>query len=151
MTPFGSWSSGPGDGWVDQLRREMEDAFGRVAERGGPGPIRAQGAPYPAVNVYESEDGYVLTAELPGVRSEDLDVSVEGNRVTLRGQRRIGYPAEAGLHRRERPAGTFRRTLELPQLANPGEAEAKYRNGVLTLAIPKSESARPRQIDVKVG
>jgi HSP20 family protein len=135
------------DPWVDRLRREMDQVFDRY----GADPLRSGGAPYPAVNVYETESEYVLTAEIPGVRSEDLEVSVEGSRVTLRGQRRIEYPREAGLHRRERQSGSFRRTLEMPEHAASEKAQAQYRNGVLVLRIPKAERARPRQIDVKVG
>lgn len=140
--------SQPGDPWaaLDQLRRGMDS----VLERWGSPPLRQAGV-FPPVNIYETPDAYVLTAELPGLRSDEIDVSVEANRVTLCGERKIEYPAEAGRHRLERQAGFFRRAVELPVEVDADKAEAGYRNGVLTLRIPKAPQHQPRRISVHTG
>jgi HSP20 family protein len=101
------------------------------------------------VNLYESADGYVLTAEVPGSSRDDLDVSVEGSRVTLSGKRRIELPEGASVHRRERPEGSFRRTVELPAPLDAEKAEAVYRHGVLSVRVPKASSHQPRSIGIR--
>jgi HSP20 family protein len=139
----------PGDPRADfgRLRREMEDAFGRLAGV----PRLARGIPFPPVNLYETSDGFVLSAELPGLQPKDVDVSIEGNRVTLRGERRIEVPDDppTSVHRRERPSGIFRRTVELPAQVDSEKAQAVYKNGVLWLRIPKAAEAQPRRITVQ--
>ena len=106
---------------------------------------------FPPVNLHETADGYVLTAELPGVAPEDMDVSIEGATVTLSGERKIELAAGDGVavHRRERQSGTFRRAFELPAEIHVEEAKATHRNGVLTLALPKSPAVKPRQIEIE--
>jgi HSP20 family protein len=139
----------PGDTWsaFEELRRSMDDLFERYGTEAG----RAAGAGvYPPVNLYETSEGYVLTAELPGLRSEDIQVSVEGNRVTLRGERRIEYPKnpETSIHRLERQSGVFRRTFELPVAVDADKADAVHRDGILLLRILKAPEHQPRQIAV---
>jgi HSP20 family protein len=140
------------DPWslLEDLRRSLDQLPGT----GLPGlsPAAASGV-YPPVNLYETRDAWVLTAELPGVRPEDLELSVTENRVTLRGERRIEYPKEGAtsLHRRERASGIFRRSVELPPGIDPGAAEAACRHGVLVLRIPKAPEAKPRHIPVNTG
>ena len=137
------WSNDPLASF-DQLRRGMDELFERV----GAGSTRRSGA-FPAVNLYETANEYVLTAELPGLSGDDIDLSVERNRVTLRGERKIEHPPDASLHRVERQAGIFRRTIELPVDVDADKAQAVYRNGVLMLQIPKVAAQQPRQIAVK--
>jgi HSP20 family protein len=141
------------DSWsdFDQLRREMDSLLGRF---GSPSPLSSgwRGV-FPAVNLYETADAYVLTAELPGVAPEDIEVSLEGSTVTLAGERRIDYANQEGvsLHRSERQAGGFRRAFELPTGVDVDQVEALHRNGVLVLRILKAKEAQPRQISVKAG
>jgi HSP20 family protein len=125
----------------------------RAFDRLGTGVSPARGAPFPPVNLYESREGWVLTAEIPGVKSEDLEVSVEGERVTIGGKRVVEYPSEEGasLHRRERQAGSFRRTFTLPEPADPEKTEAICRHGVLMVRIPRAESVQPRRISVQAS
>jgi HSP20 family protein len=132
----------PNDPWTtfEQLRRGLDDLFERQ-------PTRRADA-YPPVNLYETSDGYVLTAELPGLRSDEIEITLERNRVTLRGERRIEHPQDASLHRVERQAGLFRRTIELPANGDAEKAEATYRLGVLVLRIPKAPEHQPRRISV---
>lgn len=135
------------DVWADfgRLRRELDSAFDRLGSRGS----LSRRGPFPSVNLFETTEGYVLTAEVPGCSSEDLDVAVEGSRVTLSGKRSIELPEGASVHRRERTEGSFRRTVELPAPLDAEKAEALYRNGVLSVRVPKAASHQPRRISVE--
>jgi HSP20 family protein len=140
------WSPEPWGGY-GALRREMEDLFERF---GTLSPALAQ-AVFPPVNLYETDDAYVLTAELPGVAPEQLEVSLEGSTITLRGERKPVIEEGASVHRAERPGGTFRRAIDLPVPIDGEKVEAVHRNGVLTLRLPKAPEHRPRQISVKTA
>jgi len=136
----------PWSGLLDELRREVDPALRRpnAAFQGSRGV-------YPPVNLFETEEGYVLTAELPGVPPESVDVSIEGSTVILSGERKIEYSVGDGtaIHRRERQSGVFRRAFELPTEIDVDAAKATHRNGVLTLNLPKSPAAKPRQITIE--
>ena len=140
----GNWS--PWSGLLNELRREMNPA---VPSRNlGSQDVRGV---YPPVNLQETEDGYVLTAEIPGISPEDIDVSIEGSTVTLSGERKIEFEAGNGtsVHRRERQSGNFRRGFELPSEIDIDSAKATHKNGVLTLRLPKSAASKPRQIAIE--
>ena len=130
------------------LRRELDGLFDRF---GAFAPVLAANNPFPALNLYETEDAYVLTAEVPGVAPEELEISLEGATVTLRGERKVAGDENASVHRSERPAGAFRRAIDLPVPIDGEKVEAVHRNGVLTLRLPKAPEHRPRQISVKAG
>lgn len=144
MTQY--WLSSPwsNDPWAsfDQLRRTL-DRFQSPAAA-----PRRTGA-FPPVNLYETVDAYVLTAELPGLSASDIDISIEHNRVTLGGQREVERPADVSVHRAERASGQFRRSVELPAEVDADKAEATHRNGVLRLRVPKAEQHQPRKIAVQ--
>ena len=140
------WAQDPWGGF-GALRREMDELFDRF---GTFSPALARSA-FPALNLYESEDAYVLTAEIPGIGPEDLEISLEGSTVTLRGERKVASEEGASVHRSERPAGAFRRAIDLPVPIDGEKVEAKHRHGVLTLRLPKAPEHRPRQISVKAG
>jgi HSP20 family protein len=125
----------------------------RAFDRLGTGPVAARGTPFPPVNLYESKDGYVLTAEIPGVKSEDIEVSVEGDKITIGGKRAIEYPSDGStsLHRRERQSGSFRRAFSLPEPTDSEKVEAICRHGVLMVRLPKEESQQPRRISVQAS
>lgn len=141
-----------GIGALDQLRREMDALLSRFG--GGAVPATAaagwQGV-FPAVNLYETADAYVLTAELPGVAPDDIQVSLEGSNVTLQGERRIELEESAMPHRRERQAGGFRRAFALPAAIEADKVEAIHRNGVLLLRLPKTAAHQPRRIAVQAS
>lgn len=141
-----SWS--PWFGLLDELRREMNPALCASSA-----VFEGTGGVYPPVNLFESEEGYVLTAELPGVAPESVEVSIEGSTVTLSGERKIEYAAAEGtaVHRRERQSGTFRRGFELPTEIDIDAAKATHKNGVLTLNLPKSPASKPRQITIETA
>lgn len=145
--PSGSWGSG-----LDDLRREMDALFSRYGTTGGR-TASGWGGVFPAVNLYETGEAYVLTAELPGVDPGDIHVSIEGSTVLLHGERKIEYPTREGtsLHRRERQTGSFRRAFELPIAVDAEHVEAVHRNGVLLLRLPKAPEHRPRQVTVQAG
>jgi HSP20 family protein len=108
---------------------------------------------FPPVNLYETGDAYVLTAELPGLRPEDIQLSLEDSTVTLRGERKIDYPegGELAVHRLERESGAFRRAFDLPVPIEADKVEAIQRNGVLMLRLPKAPEHQPRQISVRTS
>jgi len=144
LRPWGqeSWGS------YDVLRREMDDLLERFGVL--PSAQVARGA-FPPVNLYETEDAYVLTAEVPGLAPEELEISLEGATVTLRGERKVAPEEGASVHRSERPSGAFRRAFDLPVPIDAEKVEAVHRHGVLTLRLPKAPEHRPRQISVKAG
>ncbi len=131
---------------LERMRRQMERLF-----EGFYGPYQRDVAGvFPLINLTENKDSYYIRAELPGMKSEDLEIQVTGNSVSLSGERKI--PAEdktARYHRREREAGRFSRVVGLPGEVNPDKVEASLNHGVLTVVIPKAEVAKPRQITVK--
>jgi len=114
-------------------------------------PTGGHGA-YPAVNLYETTDAYILSAELPGMTTEDISVSLEGSTVTISGERKIEHNAEGvSVHRAERPSGSFRRAFQLPVGVDGDKVEAAHRNGVLMVRLPKSEEDMPQQISIEGG
>jgi len=134
---------------LDQLRREMdrlwEQAFGLGPER-----YRRRAGVFPLLNISEDKDHVYVRAELAGVRPSDIDITLEDNRLILRGARKI--PAEekvVGYHRREREAGSFRRVVRLPERLDPAKVEAVFKDGVLTITLAKPEEIKPKQITVK--
>ena len=106
---------------------------------------------FPAVNVFVNQDGVIITAELPGVRSEDLDILTHRDSVTLSGERQTETEEARGYHRRERRGGRFVRTVSLPFVVDPNMVEADLVNGVLTLVLPRAEEDKPRRINVKAS
>jgi len=138
---------------MTQLRNEVDRVMGDFL--GGvsaalPRTTSALNA-FPALNVWESNDVLHAEAELPGMKSEDLEVTVVGNELTLRGKRSAGSNDGTTFHRRERGVGEFSRTVKLPYEVDSGAVEATLRDGVLLLKLPKAVSAKPRKIQVNVG
>ena len=110
----------------------------------------ARGSWSPSVDIYENKDQLVLEAELPGMKREDFDLSVENNVITLRGERHFEKRDEAdNYHRVERAYGSFTRSFTLPNTVTGEGATADYRNGVLRVTLPKREETRARRIEVK--
>jgi HSP20 family protein len=111
---------------------------------------RVRAGVFPLINLSEDKDGFYVHAELPGVKSDDLDIQATANSVSIVGERKIPHEAEnARYHRREREAGKFSRMIALPSDIDANKVEAKLADGILTVTIPKAETAKPRQISVK--
>ena len=109
-----------------------------------------RGAWNPSVDIYENKDQIVLEAELPGMKQEDFDLSVENNVITLKGERRFEKTDDAdNYHRVERSYGSFTRSFTLPQSVSGEGATAEYNNGVLRVTLPKREETKSRRIEIK--
>ena len=106
----------------------------------------------PALDVYEDNGNLFVTAELPGMKKEDIDLSLHENTITISGERRNEKKYEGGdTAREERFFGRFTRSLVLPKSVDAAQVKANYQDGVLTVTLPKAEAARPRQIEVSVN
>ena len=103
----------------------------------------------PAVDMYETKDAVVVSAELPGLNEKDIRLSITGDVLTIHGERQWGDEArEAGHYRQERWFGKFERALVLPVPVETGQVKATYRDGVLTITLPKSEGIKPKEIKI---
>jgi HSP20 family protein len=105
----------------------------------------------PAVDIFETENELLLKADLPGVEMKDIDIQLENGTLTLRGERKYEHETkEGGFHRIERSYGSFARLFTLPETVNFEDVKAEFKNGVLTVKLPKKEVAKPKQIKVEV-
>ena len=130
----------------DHINRLFEDLVGRGGEES------SMAAWSPAVDVYETEHELVVKADLPEVDPKDLDIRVENNVLTIRGERKFEKKVnEDNYLRAERAYGSFSRSFSLANSVNAEAIKADYHNGVLTLTLPKREEAKPKQITVNVG
>ena len=103
----------------------------------------------PPVDIQETEEGYRLQAELPGLTKEDIDITLENNVLRLSGERKFERDVKKeNFHRVERTYGTFSRAFSLPQQVNAEGVQAGFENGVLTILVPKAEQAKPRKISI---
>jgi HSP20 family protein len=132
---------------LDQLRREML----RIFDSGTGTTFNDIGVGvFPPMNITQDDDNFYLRAEVPGIKASELSISAVRNRVSIAGKREIQQEHErVSYHRRERPEGSFSRTVTLPAEVDAERVEAKYADGVLTIKLPKAEAAKPRQITVK--
>jgi HSP20 family protein len=145
--PTGDWRS-PFDE-LERMRRELNRLAGGFA--GSVFRVPTAGV-FPLVNVTEDQDNYYVRAELPGVKKDELDLSVTGETLTLSGERKLPDESDkASYHRREREAGSFSRVISLPGRLDVNKVKAHAEDGVLTVVLPKAESAKPRQIAVKAS
>ncbi len=132
------------------LQDQVNRLFGDVFERAGEESSLTAWAP--SVDIYETEHELVVKADLPEVDPKDLDIRVENNILTIRGERKFEKKVnEENYLRVERSYGSFARSFTLANTVNSEAIKADYQNGVLTLSIPKKEEAKPKQIKVNVG
>jgi HSP20 family protein len=131
---------------AERLNRAFDLRFWDEADR------ESLGGWNPPVDIFEDENGITLKAELPGMKKEEMDVRVENNVLTLHGERkRESEVKEDGYFRSERAYGSFSRSFTLPTTVDASKIGANYKDGVLTVTLPKAEEAKPKQIDVKVA
>jgi HSP20 family protein len=134
---------------IDRMRREMERLFEGVT---GATSREAHAGLYPLVNLSQSGDHFFVRAEMPGIKPSDLEITTTRSVLTIAGRRETAAEVEpASYHRRERLAGQFRRSVTLPGDFDAARVEAHYTDGVLTVKLPKTEEAKPRQITVKAS
>ena len=105
----------------------------------------------PAADVMENKDNFLVTAELPGIHKEDIRVTVQNNMLTVSGEKKKETENKGDTwHRVERNYGSFSRSFELPAMVDPGKIKAEFKDGVLTIELPKAEEAKPKEIAVNV-
>jgi len=146
--PDSTW---PAFGRLSSLRDELDRLFeSPLAEWTGSSQLL--GGWVPALDVHEDKDNYVVRAEIPGLKREDIDVSLQDGALVIFGERKT-EKVEAGVevHRQERYYGKFQRALTLPEPVAADKVKADYKDGVLTITLPKTEETKPKKIDVKVN
>jgi HSP20 family protein len=132
--------------------RELQREMGRLFESLDPFESARQVQQYPPLNLYDSGDRYVLSAQLPGITPADIELTITGETLTLRGERkRAEGVTEENYRRRERPMGRWARTITLPDRVESALVGATFADGILTVTLPKAESAKPRHITVTAG
>jgi HSP20 family protein len=134
-------------GLQERMNRLFNDSFSSVTSQ----ESLAAGSFVPPVDVYEDEQGIRLKMEVPGIDEKDIDIRLENNLLTVRGERKLEKETkEENYHRIERSYGSFTRSFSLPNTVNPEEVKAGYAKGVLTIQLGKRAEARPKQIKVDI-
>ncbi len=133
----------------DELHREINQILESFNPVTNGGRMAGWLGTFPAVNIWEDGDALYAEAEIPGVRSEDLEMYAVGNELTIKGQRTARQGENLTYHRQERGAGEFTRIVTLPVEVDAEKVEANLCNGVLTITMPKAAAARARKITVK--
>lgn len=137
-------------GELDDLRTAVDQVFGNYMGR--PGRMRLFRGVFPALNITENEDNLYLTAELPGIDPKEIDITATADSITLKGERKEPSASkEFSYHQREREFGTFRRVIDLPTKIDTDKINASYKNGILTVVLPKTEEVKPKQIEIKAS
>ena len=130
------------------LQRQMNRLFDEATQNWS-GDANTPNGWSPETDIYETETDLVLQADLPGFNAKDIDIVVENNVLTIRGERQFEAKVQAeGLHRMERSYGKFSRSFTLPASVNAQKIQANYKNGVLTVTLAKAEHARPKRIQI---
>jgi HSP20 family protein len=133
---------------LNQFRQEMDQVFGRWGLDIQSRPTLA--VSYPAMNLWEDDESVYIEAELPGIKLEDLEITVVGeDQLAVKGSRAATQAAQAHWYRQERPVGNFDRTIALPTSVVANKVGARLENGVLSIRLPKSPAAKPTKITVK--
>ena len=143
----------PNYGWknaftdLENMRQSMNRVFGQVSGR----PYwQSHAGVFPLVNISEDPNNYYIWSEIPGMESNDFNISATGRNLTISGERKIVAEAQrVKYHRREREGGTFNRIITLPDEIKVEKIDAGYVDGILTITIPKAEAAKPQKIEVK--
>lgn len=152
LTRFSDYSDWPSFGFADfgrtyaphaQLRRELDRLFGEF-ERG----VTAEST---TLSFEDQGANFVLRADVPGLTENDFQISLAGSTLTLKGERKVEAPEGYTVHRRERSAVRFARSLELPARVEADKVTAELKHGVLTITLPKAAEVQPRQIAVKAA
>ena len=144
-----------GDLWdpfanLADIQEEMNRLFDSSLRRFGRGDF--DGAFVPAIDVAEEKDSFLVKVDLPGLSKDDVSVTLQDNCLTIKGEKKHETETkEANYYRRERVSGSFSRTIELPSTVDAKKIDAQFKDGVLHVRLPKTEEAKPKQIDIKVS
>lgn len=133
----------------ERMRRDMDALLQSMSGDAG----QSEAMVYPLLNIFEDKDNVYVHGEVPGVMPKNLDVSVEGETLIIKGERKSCVVEEENpsWHRREIQCGTFSRAITLPIKVNTDKVSAKVVDGILSVTIAKAEEVKPRQIEIKVG
>ena len=142
----------PDFGQLTGLRDEIDRLFDAPLAELSRGASQLLSGWTPALDVYEDKDNVYVRAELPGMKKEDIDVSLHNGSLSISGERKAQEEfKDAEVYRSERFVGRFQRTLSLPTAVAADKIKAQYKDGILSVTLPKAEEAKPRQIDVSVN
>jgi len=133
----------------DRMNRLFEDATQRRTQGdAGAGDEFERADWTPASDIYETESGYLIALDLPGIDRQALEIDINDNRLVVKGTRAL---AESRQHRTERPRGKFLRTYSVPGSVDQGKIAAEYKDGVLEISLPKRTEQKPKRIDIKIS
>lgn len=132
----------------DRMNRLFEDATQRRTSETDPHDEIEKADWYPPADVYENDDSYVVALDLPGIDRGTLDVSIDDNRLTIKGNR---PEVSANNHRDECPRGKFVRTFSVPSMVDQSAIKADYKDGVLEVSLPKRSERKPQRVEIKVS
>ena len=127
------------------LQRELEARFASAWLQ----DMTTSRGPFPPINVFQQGEDLLALMELPGIDKNDLQIQAKANTIRISGKKRVYYSNDVSVHRRERVAGEFDRTLSLPVRVDPARIKAEYRDGLLALFLPRAESDKPHSITIK--
>jgi HSP20 family protein len=138
---------------LDDFRRRLWGAFGDGEEPEGNGKMSLAAADWaPTVDIVEDEKEFVIKADLPEVKKEEVHVTVDSGLLTISGERKMeSETKEKKIHRVERSYGSYSRSFRLPESVNADKLNAGFKDGVLTVHLPKSEEKRPRELEIKIS
>jgi len=132
---------------MNRLQRDMNRLFGNMTinrERTSPS--------YPAINIWADENSAIITAEIPGINEDEMEINVTGDTLTIAGERKFEeLPEGAKYHRNERSYGKFNRNIQLPYTVDVDKVKASFKNGVLKIILPRIEAEKPKKIAVKAS
>ena len=133
----------------DRMNRLFQDATQRRNQGDAGGGDEFERSDWtPASDIYETETGYLIAMDLPGIDREALEIDIDDNRLIVKGTRAIVEPKQ---HRTERPRGKFLRTFSVPGSVDQGKIGAEYKDGVLQIRLPKRSEQKPKRIDIKIS
>lgn len=139
----------PSDIWTNRMNRLFDDAFSNFLAPLVPSEQLGERAWMPAVDIRETDDSLIMTAELPGMKKENVHITLENNVLTISGERRFEKDEKKeNYHRIERAYGEFTRSFSVPSNIDASKVEAKFHDGLLEVKLTKSPEARPRKIEI---
>ncbi len=151
MVMLTRWNPGIENATLNQRMERLFDEFLGRGMRNTTEDRPLRGAWVPAINVLEKEDAMIIAADLPGLSAEDVEVTVEEGTLTIRGERKLEEAAEGETyHRVERVYGAFERSFSLSNTVDIEKIEARFKNGEMTLTLPKKEESKPRSVKITV-
>jgi len=141
------------DPWLSEftrLQRNMNSLFSTLNENSPSSEFFLRRTRlFPPINVLKQENNYKILAEIPGVKADEIELSVQGDTLTIKGERKPEVPGNnVSYHRRERSHGAFQRSISLPEKVDSDNIDANYKNGVLTIILPLEKASGPRKISV---